>query len=97
MSDDVPSLTLGVLKQIRDEIRELRGEARQSNTRLASLETKVEQSNTRLASLETKVEVMNAHLYSVHRDLRELIDGRVQGLERRLHAVEQHLGLGDHG
>ena len=36
MSDDIPTLTLQVLKQIRDDIRDLRGEAVESNRRLES-------------------------------------------------------------
>jgi chromosome segregation ATPase len=56
-------------------LRQIHGEARQTNQRLESLEGRVEQTNQRLESLEGRVEQTNQRL--------ESLEGRVEFFEKR--------------
>ncbi len=73
---------LEVLKQIRDEAKQtntrlesLEGRVNQTNTQLESLEGRVDQTNTQLESLGGRVDLTNTRLESV--------DGRLEFLEKR--------------
>lgn len=78
---------LEILRQIRDEAKEtnsrlesLEGRVDTTNSKLESLEGRVETTNSRLESLEGRVETTNSRL--------ESLDGRVETTNSRLESLD---------
>jgi len=61
--------------EILEVLKDIRGEARETNSRLESLEGRVDTTNSRLESLEGRVDTTNSTL--------ESLEGRLDFLERR--------------
>jgi septal ring factor EnvC (AmiA/AmiB activator) len=99
MADELPSLTLEVLKQIRDGISRLETRVDETNSRLSGLETRVDETNSRLSSVErglNDLRIAVVHMGKVNDAvLREQMSDteRLKGIEVRLRRLEEHVGL----
>lgn len=85
VADEPPSVTVEILKQIRDELRT-------ANQRLSSLETHAMSTNDRLE----RVEVVLVRMSKVNDAVldEQLKDAhRLEAIELRLRRIEQHVGL----
>src|SRR5689334_16248634 len=100
---NVANLTVEILKQIRDEVRstnerlsetnqrldetrvELRGELARTNERLTKTNAQLEE----LKGITLRVAQSNQAILELQQDDSE----RIRSLERRMNAVEKHLGF----
>jgi tetrahydromethanopterin S-methyltransferase subunit G len=94
------SITVEILKDIRDDIRGMREESRNGfaavNARLDHLENRVDQTNVHLARLDERMDGLSARVDQTNTRLDNLIalSGRSwRDLERRVRKLERHAGV----
>ena len=92
MADELPSLTIEILKQIRDGISGL-------GTRLDETNRRLDETNTRLSSVETGLKDLRVAVLRVAKVNDAVLDeqikdtDKIEGLEVRVQRLEQHAGL----
>lgn len=89
--------TLVVLREIRDELKEMRAELRSTNERVDTLHRLHVESEIRLASAVTDLHGATKDLASVVRETRAAeriarLEGENRDLEHRLTAIERKVG-----
>jgi chromosome segregation ATPase len=102
---DAESLTITILKEIRDEIRKTNERVEQTNQRLDQTNQRLDQTNQKLAGLErrqTESEVRLAtEIIGVAAAVRDLSDllradrtlrAKVDEHDQRIHALERKVG-----
>jgi chromosome segregation ATPase len=86
--DDVPSLTLAVLKEIRDEVRKTNDRLEQTNDRLERLETRQTDMEMRLATELIAVTSAVREVGDLFKD-NAAVRGKVDEHETRIAALER--------